>query len=276
MNIVYFILGNSYPVHMQVAYSIRTVLAQATQEDHIYIVTETPELFDGLPQTTTLRVTRKDISEWEGPHHFFWRSKIIAMQKISEMAPAAPMMYLDGDTILHGSLSEMKQLLANGTGMMHLDEGCPGDMKGKSGQMWANVNGKSYDGMTIGRKHHMWNAGVVAIPADKVGEVIRRALAVCDGMLDDGTEPVTVEQYSLSIALTETCTAMTAASRWILHYWHYKTYWVMYIARFFAASYHTGRKLNEEIDALRTTNFKRVHLALRIKRTLRKITGMKY
>lgn len=276
MNIVYFILGAKYPIHMQVAYSIRSILAQAKGEDHIYIATETPAMFDGLPQTTIVPVSREDIKEWEGPHRFFWRSKIVVMQKIAEMASDAPMLYLDGDTILHGDFNEMKRKLGEGVGMMHLDEGCPGYMKGKSGEMWANVNGKPYGGITIGWDHHMWNAGVVAIPADKVKAVISKALEVCDDMLDDGTEPITVEQYSLSIAMHQLCSGMEEAKKWILHYWHYKSYWSLYIARFFVQSYHVGRTLDEEIAEIGKTNIKKVHFMLRTKRTLRKITGMKY
>lgn len=276
MNIVYFILGGKHPIHMQVAYSIRSILAQATNDDHIFIATETPAIYDGLPQTTVIPVSREDIKEWEGPHHFFWRSKIAVMQKIAEMAPDAPMVYLDGDTVLYGSLKEMKRKLSEGIGMMHLDEGCPGYMKGKSGKMWANVNGKSYGGIIIGQEHHMWNAGVVAIPSDKVKAVINKAMEVCDGMLDDGTEPVTVEQYSLSIAMHQLCSGMEEAKMWILHYWHYKSYWSLYIAKFFIDSYHVGKSLDEEIAEVRNTNITKVHLLLKAKRTFRKIIGLKY
>jgi hypothetical protein len=44
----------------------------------------------------------------------------------------------------------------------------------------------------------MWCAGVVAIPREKSRAVLEMALSICDGMLDDGAEPIVVEQYSLS------------------------------------------------------------------------------
>ena len=69
---------------------------------------------------------------------------------------------------------------------------------------------------------------------------------------------------------------MEEAKKWILHYWHYKSYWSLYIARFFVQSYHVGRTLDEEIAEIGKTNIKKVHFMLRTKRTLRKITGMKY
>ena len=86
---------------------------------------------------------------------------------------------------------------------MDVDEGHPAQMKGKSLSMWNTVAGHTYEGITLSKEHHMWTAGVVAIPADKVKKVVSTALNICDGMLDDGAEPIVVEQYSLSIAMYE-------------------------------------------------------------------------
>ena len=183
------------------------------------------------------------------------------------------MMYLDGDTYLHGSLAEIKRLLEEGCGMMHKDEGCPGDMKQKSLAMWQTVNGKTYDGVTIGRQHHMWNAGVVAIPAAQLQKTIKMALDVCDGMLDDGSEPVTVEQYALSIALHECSKEMKEANRWIGHYWHNKYYWSRYIAQFFVRSYRLGLTIDDDIQRIRATNLKGVHRMIIAKRTIAKLFG---
>ena len=45
MNIVYFFVGNSMVINMQVAFSIRTFLAQMTKDDTIYVVTDTPLMY---------------------------------------------------------------------------------------------------------------------------------------------------------------------------------------------------------------------------------------
>ena len=224
----------------------------------------------------TIPISADEIKDYRGPHDFFWRVKIMVLRQIARMAPDKAMMYLDGDTYLYGSLNEIKALLAEGCSMMHKDEGCPGDMKQKSLSMWQTVNGKTYEGITIGREHHMWNAGVVAIPANRVVETTDLALAVCDGMLDDGSEPVTVEQYALSIALKERSTRMVEADRWIGHYWHNKYYWSRYIAKFFVRSYREGHAVEEDIRRIRKTNLKGVHQRILIKRTLAKFTGRLY
>ena len=276
MNIVYFVLGGNTVIHMQVGFSIRTMLAQASTDDTIYVVTDTPTVYANLPQVETIPISADEIKDYRGPHDFFWRVKIMVLRQIARMAPDKAMMYLDGDTYLYGSLNEIKALLAEGCSMMHKDEGCPGDMKQKSLSMWQTVNGKTYEGITIGREHHMWNAGLVAIPANRVVETTDLALAVCDGMLDDGSEPVTVEQYALSIALKERSTRMVEADRWIGHYWHNKYYWSRYIAKFFVRSYREGHTVEEDIMRIRKTNLKGVHQQILIKRTLAKFTGRLY
>ena len=276
MNIVYFIVGNSTVIHMQVAFSIRTFLTQMTADNNIYVVTETPLMYEGLPHVTTIPILQEDIKRWKGKHDFFWRVKIEVLRMIAQKSPDKPMIYLDGDTYLYGSLYEIKARLKQGHGMMHLDEGCPGDMKQKSLMMWQTVNGRSYGGVTIGRQHHMWNAGVVAIPAELVVKVTDLALSICDGMLDDGSEPVVVEQYALSIALCESVVQMEEARLWIGHYWHYKYHWSRYIAHFFVRSYRQGQGVADDLQRIRKTNLKRVHQWLLVKRTFSKLLGRIY
>lgn len=274
MNIVYFVIGDSAVIHIQVGFSIRTILSQASDEDTIYVVTDTPTMYSKLPHVVTIPITQERIKEWRGKHDFFWRVKIKVLQQIAQMSPDKAMMYLDGDTFLHGSLTEIKEQLSKNHGMMHLDEGCPSEMKERSLSMWHTVSGKTYAGVTIGPQHHMWNAGVVAIPAAIVGKATDMALAVCDGMLDDGSEPVTVEQYALSIALFECADQLIAADKWIGHYWHYKYHWCSYIAKFFVKAYRLNYTIDEQIEKIRQTDLAWVHKKLLVKRTLAKFLGM--
>ncbi len=274
MNIVYFVIGDSAVIHIQVGFSIRTILSQTSEEDTVYVVTDTPTMYCNLPHVVTIPITQERIKEWRGKHDFFWRVKIKVLQQIAQMSPDKAMMYLDGDTFLHGSLTEIKEQLGKNRGMMHLDEGCPSEMKERSLSMWHTVSGKTYAGITIGPQHHMWNAGVVAIPAALVIKATDMALSVCDGMLDDGSEPVTVEQYALSIALFECADQLIAADKWIGHYWHYKYHWCSYIAKFFVKAYRLNYTIDEQIEKIRQTDLAWVHKKLLIKRTLAKFLGM--
>jgi hypothetical protein len=276
MNIVYFVIGGNTVIHMQVGFSIRTFLAQAAAGDTFYVVTDTPTVYASLPQVTVVPITADQIKAWRGRNDFFWRVKIMVLQHIAQMSPDKAMMYLDGDTYLYGHLDELKAMLQSGQGLMHKDEGCPGDMKEKSLSMWQTVNGKTYGGITIGREHHMWNAGVVAIPGGLTVAATDLALAVCDGMLDDGAEPVTVEQYALSIALKACTKQMVEADRWIGHYWHNKYYWSRYIAQFFVRSYRQGDTVEQDIERIRHTDLQGVKRRVLVKRTLAKLIGKLY
>ncbi len=276
MNIVYFVIGNSTVIHIQVGFSIRTFLAQMGDEDTIYVVTDIPQMYAGMPHVVTIPITQERIREWRGKHDFFWRVKIEVLRMIAQMSPDKAMVYLDGDTYLHGSLTEIKQQLKQGYAMMHLDEGCPSEMKERSLSMWQTVNGRTFAGVTISNQHHMWNAGVVAIPAAQVVKATNMALAICDGMLDEGSEPVTVEQYALSIALFESSVQMIAADQWIGHYWHYKYHWCSYISKYFVKVYRLSYPIDKQIEEIRQTNLVWVHKWLLVKRIIAKLTGRLY
>ena len=273
MIIVYFIVGGSEVLHMQVGFSLRTVLTQLSDDDIIYVVTQTPLLYANLPKVVPILIDEEKIKEWRGTHDFFWRIKIAILRQIAKDNPRKDIMYLDGDTFLYGNFQDVKNALHDGYGLMHKDEGCPAYMKQKSLMMWNTVADKTYGKITIGTQHHMWNAGVVAMPGQLSEEITELALEICDGMLNDGAEPVVVEQYALSIALNECCRHMMEARKWIGHYWHYKYHWSKYVAGFFVKSYRMGYSLDKELEIIKNTNLKYVHYGILAKRTLAKMIG---
>lgn len=247
MNILYLVFGNNLNVHLQVEFSIITLLHDCTNKDRIHVITTNPSFYIHLKENINLiAISEQTLTEWRGKHNFFWRCKIKAIEYIAKKYPNEDFMYLDGDTFLIDKLSPIKENLKQGYGMMHRKEGHPKDMMTKSLSMWKTVKGHTYQGVTLSEKHHMWNAGVVAIPANKLAETIHLALAICDGMLEDQAEPIVIEQYSLSIALYE-CTTLKEAKTWIGHYWGNKEAWNHYIHQFFLTSLTTQRSVDEEI-----------------------------
>ncbi len=252
MTIFYLVFGNKMEYHLQARFSMMSFRAQMTDKDRIIVVTTCPEYYPShlTPRTSIIPVTDDKIKEWEGKHHFFWRAKIKAMELIAENYPDDDMLYLDGDTFLYGDLNKMKELLKEGHGLMDVDEGHPAQMKGKSLSMWNTVAGHTYEGITLSKEHHMWTAGVVAIPADKVKKVVSTALNICDGMLDDGAEPIVVEQYSLSIAMYE-LTKLEEAKTLIAHYWSNKPAWIEKAKDVMLQSYLKNLSEEEELNLIR-------------------------
>lgn len=263
-------------ISLQVKFSIKTFQTQISESDRIYVVTDSPAVYDNVPGINIISVNSREIAEWKGKHNFFWRSKIMAMRMIAEKYPNDHLMYLDGDTFLKGSLDRVKTALDEGKAMMHLDEGCPGTRKRYGHyKMWEQINGNTFGGITIDSNYHMWNAGVVAISAKNLKSTLDTAISVCDDMLDAGVEQVVIEQYALSVGLYTHGKEMLAAERIISHYWHYKYEWCCYISKFFALSYVKKRKHEEELDVLRKISLPSIERFLRIKRTLKKLVGKK-
>ena len=163
--------------------------------------------------------------------------------------PDDHLIYLDTDTFLYGSLDDMRSILNQGHGMMHLKEGHPSTMMTKSLRMWKQIEGKKYGGITIGLEHYMYNAGVVALPKEKAKSISSLALSLCDGMLEDDVERIVIEQYSLSIALFEQ-THLLECDQFIGHYWGNKSEWESIAYNLIANAHMKKMSLAEELEQL--------------------------
>lgn len=276
MNILFLVFGRRLSDHLQAHLAIHTFLPHLADDDRICVMTTAPEYyadFADAKQVTTDHVTEQLLDEWEGKHHFFWRVKIKAMERMATIYPDDALLYLDSDTFLKGDLSGVKGILGQGKGLMHLDEGHPSRMKTKSLRMWNTVNGRTYAGVTIGQQHNMWNAGVVAMPEGKVASTVALALAVCDGMLDDGAERVVIEQYSLSIALYERL-GLVSAQPWIGHYWGNKDEWNAFASKFFLEARMKGLSVEETTAALASEDLTSLRIHVHKSNTQRRLTNI--
>ena len=248
MNILYIVFGDKLDYHLQAYISIRSFQKQMKADDQIFVVTSRPEYYNHA-NVTTLDVTDQDIEAWKGPHHFFFRVKIKAMELLASKYPDQHILYLDSDTFLYGDLDVLKQRLDNGNGMMHLREGHPSKMKGGSLRLWNTVKGHTYAGITLGERHDMWNAGVVAVPKDRLDKVIATSLAICDGMLDDGGNCFILEQYAQSVCMSE-LTQLMPSDDCIGHFWGNKPDWEKMASEMLLRSYMKQSTLQEELEAI--------------------------
>ena len=114
--------------------------------------------------------------------------------------------------------------------------------------------GRSFGGVTITKQHQMWNAGVVAIPAQRRQETINLALSICDDMCDHQVTTRLIEQFALSVALSETY-SMQEARPYIGHYWSTKKEWNEIIGTFLVESHLKQRNLEADITALDNFDF---------------------
>ncbi|RZJ93812.1 MAG: hypothetical protein EOO60_04420, partial [Hymenobacter sp.] len=123
MQLLYLVFGTNIQNHFQAYFSILTFLRQGQGELKITIMTDAPEFYRHLGAAVTVQVVEKEtLREWEGEFKFFWRVKIKALERAAQQHPELPLLYLDSDTLLYGSLPAMRQQLAAGQALMHEPE----------------------------------------------------------------------------------------------------------------------------------------------------------
>lgn len=248
MNLLYIVFGDNLSYHLEAYLSIRSFQKQLTADDRIFVLTTKPEYYHHA-HVEILAIPEQQILDWQGPHHFFFRVKILAMDYLQKHYPSEHLLYLDSDTFLYGSLEALRQRLNEGKGLMHIREGHPSEMSGGSLKMWKLVKGHTYGGITLGERHDMWNAGVTGIPASKAEKTIAASLAICDGMLDDGANTFILEQYSSSVSMAEN-TLLTEAADHIGHYWGNKAEWENLSKDLLLLAYMKESTVEEELEAI--------------------------
>ena len=274
MTILYLTFGDKTEFHVQAYLSMLSFRRQMTAEDRIVMVTTAPQLYWHMEEwVEIIAIGDEVIDAWQGEHHFFWRTKIKAIEHVSSRYPQDDILYLDCDTILYGDINELKRPLAEGIGLMDENEGHPSGMKTKTLRKWKTIAGRTYGGITLGRQHNMYRAGVVGIPHAKAPEVLTTALALCDGMLSDGAERIVIEQYSLSVALFERV-GLRETYPVIAHYWASKEYWIKAGMELMARVLITKASPEEEMRMYEALDFSQLPIYVYRSNTARRLKGL--
>ena len=268
MQLVYLVFGLNAANHTQAYFSILTFLQQPAALSGITVVTDRPDFYARLGgRVRVLPVDTPLLREWEGPHQFFWRVKIKALEAVALACPGESLLYLDSDTFLGSDASQLTQALAADTALMHEPEGTLATLPSKTEQlMWQQLRGHSWEGLTLAGSEQMWNAGVVGIPAARTTTAIDLALRLCDAWCAAGVTRRLIEQLALSVALARTG-ALAAASASIGHYWSAKPEWNQPISDFLLASFLQARPVESEVAALAEFDFRAQPVKQRVKST---------
>ncbi|WP_026236211.1 hypothetical protein [Pontibacter roseus] len=269
MDLLFLTFGPNIKNHYQANFCILSFLKQREKVNSINIYTDHPEFYTHLGQfVNVVPVTEAQLQEWKGQHDFFWRIKIKAIEDFMLRSGGQhPVVYLDSDTFLYQDLENFLQKLAQGIALMHEQEGKLSELKSKTETtMWSQVQGKPFGGVTITSESSMWNAGVVAIPAQKNLEAIRLALHICDDMCAAGVTRRLIEQFAIAVALDHTY-GLQPASPWIGHYWSTKDDWNEAITAFFLESLLKSYTLEQDIRRMEQFDFKRLPIRKKVKNT---------
>lgn len=238
MNLLYLTFGNNTSIHLQAAFSICSFLSEPAGISSVNIITDNSNYYKHLgDHVNCIDITAAELNEWKGPHDFFWRIKIKAIEKICAIYPGEPVVYLDTDTFLYGKAATLSAQLKNGVALMHENEGTLSAKKSKTEKrMWKQIAGRQFGALTMSASDAMWNAGVVATPNTKNGAECSLALSVCDEMCSADVTRRLIEQYALSLSLNH-CYGLQEAAPLIAHYWSAKEAWNERLADFFIEAY---------------------------------------
>lgn len=273
MTIMYLTFGQNIEYHVQAYLSMISFRKQMTNHDRIVMVTTSPQFYKHASWAEIIPIDEKKIEEWQGQYHFFWRSKIMAIDAVGRRYPNDDLLYLDCDTVLCGSIDYLKKMLTEGNGLMDVNEGHPSGMKTKTLRMWKMIQGHTYGGILLGKQHNMYCAGVVGIPKEKREEIVKTALSLCDGMLADHVERVVIEQYSLSVALFEKTTLLETKDC-IAHYWSTKEKWMATAMMMMSKSLLTNASLEEELKIFEETDWTQIPTYVHKSNTARRLTNI--
>ncbi|MDQ3552021.1 MAG: hypothetical protein M3413_10865 [Bacteroidota bacterium] len=256
MNLLFITFGKNINIHSQAAFAIYSFLVYKHQVNSVNVITDAPQYYQHLKEEVNIITISEDLlSEWKGPHNFFWRIKIKAIEQLCNQYKGQPVIYLDTDVFLFKDSKILKESFLNSVAFMHEDEGVLSKAKSKTEKkMWHQVASKTFGSITVKESDSMWNAGVVAVPNSKNGKDISTALAICDEMCAAGVTPRLIEQFALSLALDQYYT-LKPASPFIAHYWSNKAEWDKEITDFFSGCLFQQLTQQQILDLVASYDF---------------------
>jgi hypothetical protein len=282
MHLLYITFGKKFSTHLQAAFSICSFLTKKEDILSVNIITDAPEYYAHLSNRVQVRPIASDqLQAWKGPHDFFWRIKIKAIQQLCEEHRGEPILYLDTDTFLYDR-NALKHSFKDDKAIMHECERAMNNAVTKTEKkMWQQMGSKAFAGSPIPATARMWNAGVVGVPNTTNGAECRYALQLCDDLCATGVTRRLIEQFSLSVAL-EKYYGLEPAAAFIGHYWSTKEEWEPLISQVFLEAHFKEAPVEVIIQDLQEFDFlqvpvKKIHknTSLRLNRLVNKLFGPK-
>jgi hypothetical protein len=278
MRLLYLVFGDNLQNHFQATFSILSFLRQKSSGlAGITVITDAPDFYQHLTSDIEVQVIESaTLREWQGKHNFFWRAKIKALEFTAQQYSDLPLLYLDTDTFLHGSLSQLSQALNADTAFMHESEGPLAGLSSKTERlMWQQIKGRTFGDIQIQEQHQMWNAGVVGIPAARNLEAIALALRICDELCEQQVTPRLIEQFALSVGLAETYSLQEARPA-IGHYWSTKDEWNSSISAFLLESHLKKRTVADELAAISLFDYRKLPIKKKLRNTKRRLDRLSH
>lgn len=210
------------PHELEVVYSALSVCRCSDHgpEFQIVVYTDNADAFQNLPLVTHY-ISPAEWIVWAGPQRFNHRRKIMAFRHALEHSED-PVVLLDGDTWMRGSVRTLFDRVAPGQSVMHIQEGRVGEVNTLVYQRLNAVieqlqlSDSEGGQMCLPLNPVMWNAGVIGLhPAD--ASLLDEVLSLTDHLCKLSDLHV-LEQFAFSHVLA-TRTSLREAADLVFHYW---------------------------------------------------------
>ena len=274
MNIVYLVFGNKIENYQQAYFSIFTALLHKNDEDKIIVITDDSSLFGFFEnKIETIFINQDTIKDWEGPHQFFWRVKIKALQLVAQKYPQDSILYLDSDTFFYKNIEVLRSALQSGQHFMHLDEGKLSQLSSKTEKlMWKQMKGKSYENIIINENVAMWNAGLIGV-SQKHFECLELTLQINDAMCADGVTRRLIEQFAFSLGLNQ-YSELQPADHIVGHYWGNKKQWNDTISLFLRECFMKKYHFDAVVERIKDMELSKIPIRIKESSTQRKLKNL--
>ena len=267
MVLVLLTFGDNLNNHYQAIFAILSYL-KCSHIQHVCVVTDRPQYYQYLGDKITLIDCGGSLmQEWRGEYDFFWRIKMKAIEAAILQHPNQHILYVDSDTFLVNSLSEINQELDSGISFMHTLEGKLNTQSSKTEQqMWRSLQDQTFHNITINEQTEMWNAGVIALPANQAESLVTKAIELCDRLCQTKCTRRLIEQFAFSLALKHH-SKLKSLEKDILHYWGNKEQWNKQITEFFMLSKLANIDVEQDIERIRFFNYSSLPIIYKEKST---------
>lgn len=274
MVVVYLVWGDRLALHLEAAFSMLTVLADA-QPKTVCVVTDYPEYYAFLKDRIDIQtVTSEKFREWRGPRDFMFRLKVMGFQYATERYPGKDILYLDSDTFFRGSLAKIQEHFDNGGVCMHETSGSFCKLTDNSNKrLWKHINGRKFLDYTVDSATQKYNAGVVGIPGAVAADLIRDILG-CTDELFARSGHFNAEETTYSTILQSRENFRTVDDH-VGHYWGNRPQWNSIVSDFFNRCFTAGMSLEEMISAsVRDVDFSAIPVHVSRSRRYRQLTSL--
>ncbi len=274
MNIVYLVFGTKIENYQQAYFSIFTALLHKNDDDKIIVITDDSTLFGFFEgKIETIVINQDTIRDWEGPHQFFWRVKIKALQLVAQKYPQDSILYLDSDTFFYKNTEVLLTALQNGNQFMHLNEGKLSQLSSKTEKlMWKQMKGKSYENIIINENVAMWNAGLIGV-SQRHFECLDLTLRINDAMCADGVTRRLIEQFAFSLGLNQ-YSELQPADHIVGHYWGNKKQWNDTISLFLRECFMKKYHFDAVVERIKDMELSKIPIRIKESSTQRKLKNL--